>query len=148
MLPEIAATTTAISGAIQLIKFMKAGMNPMPDVVATSLAELNEKILDIQISVMEINEVVFKKTEEIRELREALSKKDEYSLFDLGSGKFVYRYNAPPVGSDGSDPVSAKPPHDVCQRCFDEKGIHSVLQKIPDGSILHCLVCQCGIHLW
>lgn len=92
---QITTAMGAIKGAVELVKIIKSGMSPMPDAVATSIIELNEKLIDTQLAIMEVNEVILKKTEEIRKLRESLSQKNSYSLVDLGKGQFVYRYNAP-----------------------------------------------------
>lgn len=137
---QITTAMGAIKGAVELVKIIKSGMSPMPDVVAARLSELNEKILTAQVAVMEVNEVILKKTEEVRKLRESLSQKNSYTLVGLRDGKFVYRYNVPPVGSDGINPVPAHAPHHICQHCLDKEGIKSVLWK-GDGFLL-CRVCH------
>lgn len=126
---QISSAIGTLSGAVNLVKIIKAGMNPLPDEIATSLAELNQKLINAQIAVMSVNKIILKQTEELRKLKETLSQKNNYSLVDIGKGRLVYRYNVPPVRGDSSDPISSEPPHYACQVCFDRDGIRSVLQR-------------------
>lgn len=147
-LSSVSSAVAAITAAKDLGKAM-IGLRDFNQ-VATTVSEINDKLLKAQESLfahntqlMQLQDEHFKTREELRELKETLSQRGRYSLFEISSGIFVYRVNINPEPSKMSDPLTSEPLHYVCQPCFD-KGIKVVLQKgdFYGFSHLECSNCK------
>jgi len=117
---------------------------------AAAISKVNDQLLKAQESLffhnsqlLQMQSEMVSDREELARLRKVLEDRGRYTLVDLGTGNFVYRYQGQKPGEDavGNEPVAAT--HDICQPCYD-KGVRSVLQRsnrVGDVT-LDCTICD------
>jgi len=149
---DFASLATAASSFGATINIAKAALE-IRDFNATgaAISEMTQKLLDLQSQLLAVNASFFELQQErvalaekVRVLEEQRSQRERYSLFEIGTGVFVYRFNAPPEGSGAGTPGQQEPAHFLCQACWD-RGSKSVLQNWTNGG-WKCL--PCNINLW
>ena len=150
----ISAAASAISVSKELAR-AAVGLRDFNE-IAPKLSELNAQLLKAQDALFAHNSQLlalqqqhFETAEKLRKAEKALAERGRYSLVELGTGKFAYRLNVAPQGSDMVDPLRTEPVHHVCQACFD-KGVKTVLQRISypyGGSSLTCFTCKFEIAI-
>lgn len=123
--------------------------------VAPIVSNLNSEILKAQDSLFSHNmellalqQKYFETAKELAEIREAIAQKARYTLFDLGSGQFVYSADARPAGTHMGNPIGAEPEHYVCQKCFDGPEHRKVVLTFRAGNFTwHCTVCRASLYV-
>lgn len=87
---------------------------------------MNEQLLNAQQSLfahntelLNLQQQYFNATQELQSLRAALSEQRRYALFEIATGKFVYRASARPVLNEQDGEIDSEPEHYICQPCYD-----------------------------
>ncbi|WP_241065483.1 hypothetical protein [Achromobacter insuavis] len=123
---------------------------------------MNEQLLNAQQSLfahnaelLNLQQEHFKATQELRELNEALSERRRYTLFELGTGKFVYRAAGRPVLDERDGEIISEPEHYICQPCFDGPAKAKIILRGSYAAdlgrpreIWHCPHCKTGITVY
>ncbi|MCE4302365.1 hypothetical protein [Xanthomonas hortorum] len=142
---------TSIASSLKAAKDATEAMLSIRDFnnTAALIAPINDQLLKAQQDLfvymgqlLELQAQMARDRDELSKLQGALEERGRYSLFELSTGVFVYRFNDAPAGSDGN-PTTPQPVHYLCQPCFD-KGTKSVLQRLSAyGRIsLDCSICK------
>ncbi|WP_313250799.1 hypothetical protein [Stenotrophomonas sp.] len=125
---DFASLATAASSIGTAISTAKAALE-IRDFNATgaAIAEMTQKLLDLQSQLLAVNAAFFQLqqervalTEQVRELEKERTERERYTLFEISPGAFVYRFNVSPEADGATQPGIAQPAHYLCQRCFDE----------------------------
>jgi len=145
---DFASLATAASSIGTAISTAKAALE-IRDFNATgaAIAEMTQKLLDLQGQLLAVNAAFFQLqqervtlTEQVRELEKERTERERYTLFEISPGAFVYRFNVSPEADGTAQPGVAQPAHYLCQRCFDEDR-KVVLQNWSDRwRCTHCKI--------
>ena len=123
------------------------------NLVATQIAAVNDQLLKAQqglflygTQMADIQNNLRETQDQLRELKRVQSERDNYALFQLSEGVWVYRSKPLAEVSEGNGDA-VQPPHYICQKCFDS-GKKVVLQRTVELSavLLRCFGCNTGYH--
>lgn len=126
---DIGSALSSLSAAFGLAKSAVEARDEAK--IKDATAEINEKLLALStsaFSLIEKNSALARRINdleaELAELQRKVSERENYSLYELAPGRFVYRFN--PADDSGN------PGHYVCQLCYDQ-GVKSVLRLHQPG---------------
>jgi len=146
-LPSLTTAMTSIQIAREAIS-AALGVREF-NAVATALAGVNDQLLKAQESLFvystrmaDMQSQLSEAKEELRELKRVKSERDQYALFQVSDGVWVYRSNPGGQAVEGAT-NGAETVHYLCQGCFD-KGTKFVLQL----SGTHWLCHGCKSTYW
>ncbi|MCF2133890.1 MULTISPECIES: hypothetical protein [Mycetohabitans] len=111
-------------------------------VVATVKAQLTKQLLQTQLSLSEVLAAIIEKdarivdlTNRVRELETQQTERARYELREIVPGGNVFAYALKPAAELTEREL--EPPHFICQRCFHERNVKSILQgRIELGHLL------------
>ena len=116
---------------------------------AAALAGVNDQLLKAQEGLFvygarlaELQGKLAEANEELTELKRVRAERDNYALFELREGIFVYQRKPSANPSEGSRDA-VEPTHYLCQGCFDQ-GKKFVLQLQNK----HWCCSNCNTRLW
>ncbi|UXA66043.1 hypothetical protein [Xanthomonas prunicola] len=152
---DIPSLTTAMAS----LKFAKDAVETALSVrdfnsAAAALAGVNDQLLKAQEGLFvysarlaELQDKLGQCQEELRQLKRVQSERDQYSLFQVADGIWVYRSNMAAQPDEGRTQFT-ETAHYLCQPCFD-KNVKSVLQADLRyaGRALVCTVCQARLRV-
>ncbi|MDO8941520.1 MAG: hypothetical protein Q7U98_20365 [Methylicorpusculum sp.] len=94
--------------------------------------------------LLDLQEKYAKAVNELRQANEVLAERGRYTLFEIGRGKLVYRFNVVQAESEGSEAVTHQPVHYLCQPCFDlgRKMVLQLYLDAADGPVAACPHCK------
>lgn len=119
--------------------------------LAGEMAKINGELLKAQealfthsSSLLELQEKYTQVVNELRKAQEIIAERERYALFEIGSGKFVYRLNTLPSVGEAAAPTAIEPMHYLCQPCFDlgRKMVLLVYPDAADGPVACCPSCK------
>jgi cell fate (sporulation/competence/biofilm development) regulator YmcA (YheA/YmcA/DUF963 family)/ribosomal protein L37AE/L43A len=141
MIPEIAASITALKNATDLTSFIIK--SKIDDVVREKTNELHQTISDIQLNLMKVlasNQELLEENsilkEQISKLKNFTKESVNYTLYEVASGFFVY--------AEKEAVQSGSPTIWYCAHCYQkaEKSILQRMEQTYDGTFYYCPNCQ------
>lgn len=108
------------------------------------LLKAQDALFTHNANLLELQHEMAQMVNDLRLAKEALAERGRYSLFEIGRGKLVYRFNVVQSESEGAEAIAKQPIHYLCQPCFD-LGRKMVLRLYPDaadGPVACCPHCQ------
>lgn len=108
------------------------------------LLKAQDALFTHNANLLELQQQMTQMINDLRLANEALAERGRYTLFEIGRGKLVYRFNVVQAESEGAEALAHQPIHYLCQPCFD-LGRKMVLQLYPDaadGPVACCPHCK------
>lgn len=150
---DLTSITTAFS-AVKAAKDLGTALVELRDFnqVATTVTELNRKLLEAQDSIftaqskmLELQSEHLDTVNKLRKLEESLGQRRRYGLVELATGVFAYRLKPAEERQQDIEVNGDEPIHYICQPCMDTKGDRAVLVRAASGwgyFSLNCPICE------
>ena len=143
MSPElIAALATVTANAPATVSLINRIANTIYNEVARE--DFDEVVKQLRLTnavLMQMQSEMHTLENNLREMEKRSAIEEAYPLVEIRPGKWVRQVKDSIPLPDGSNQDTLKPPHYICQRCAEEKGVRIVLQTTPFG-LLYCSACQ------
>lgn len=139
--------TIALAAAKTLADTIKSIRDAIPSKNSKELAPILESLLSARVVAIDVagalsaaNCRIAELEEELRNIHSFAARREQYALYELPSGQFVFREK---VLGDGQ-----KSPTNICPHCVEDEKI-SVLQRKSNSwtSVLHCHRCNAEFSL-